>query len=270
MIVLRDLCKVYHGGLGADTVALDGISLEIEDGEFVAIMGPSGSGKSTLLNLIGGLDRPTSGRITIAGHDLSALGDDDLTRLRRDNVGFIFQFFNLLPSLTCFENVALPLHLRGWKRRAIDARTRELLGMVALTSRADHLPDELSGGERQRVAIARALAVFPPILPDLLGHPWAPVAVVADKAYDSRAIRQAIRDDGAIPVIPPRRTANNPAPYDERLYRLRNIVERFFCRCKDMRRIATRFDKLARKSALITTTNLQGCQFPALGAQVAA
>jgi putative ABC transport system ATP-binding protein len=116
------------------------------------------------LNLVGGLDRPTVGVIEVDGQRLDALGDDGLTRVRRDKIGFIFQFFNLLPSLTCFENVALPLHLRGWKRRDIERRTGELLGLVGLAARRNHLPDELSGGERQRVAIARALAVFPPIL----------------------------------------------------------------------------------------------------------
>src|SRR5689334_20969084 len=130
----------------------------------VSIVGPSGSGKSTLLNLIGGLDRPTEGEIEIDGAALSRLNDDELTRVRRDKIGFIFQFFNLLPSLSCLENVALPLHLRGWPRKKIEARARELLDLVKLGERIDHLPDELSGGERQRVAIARALSVFPPIL----------------------------------------------------------------------------------------------------------
>jgi putative ABC transport system ATP-binding protein len=130
----------------------------------VSLVGPSGSGKSTLLNLIGGLDRPTSGEIRIDGQSVAVLSDDDLTRLRRDKIGFIFQFFNLLPSLSCVENVALPLHLRGMGRREIDKRSRELLDLVQLGHRLDHLPDELSGGERQRVAIARALAFYPPII----------------------------------------------------------------------------------------------------------
>src|SRR4051812_18765991 len=130
----------------------------------VSIVGPSGSGKSTLLNLIGGLDRPTAGEIEIDGRPLSTLTDDELTRVRRDKIGFIFQFFNLLPTLSCLENVSLPLHLRGWPRKKIDDRARELLDLVQLSARLDHLPDELSGGERQRVAIARALSVFPPIL----------------------------------------------------------------------------------------------------------
>lgn len=130
----------------------------------VAIIGPSGSGKSTLLNLIGGLDTPSAGQIVIDGSRLSGLPDDDLTRMRRDKIGFIFQFFNLLPTLTCFENVAIPLHLRGWAKKKIDERAKELLNMVGLASRVDHLPEELSGGERQRCAIARALSVYPPVL----------------------------------------------------------------------------------------------------------
>ena len=160
----RGASPARHDGRGAEVIALDGVDLSVARGELVSIVGPSGSGKSTLLNLIGGLDRPTSGAICIDGRRLDSLGDDELTRVRRDKIGFIFQFFNLLPSLTCFENVALPLHLRGWRRRKIDQRTRELLDLVGLGPRVDHLPEELSGGERQRVAIARALAVFPPIL----------------------------------------------------------------------------------------------------------
>ena len=161
MIALSGVSKHFNGK--RQVVALDSIDLHIERGEMVSIVGPSGSGKSTLLNLIGGLDRPTSGEIRIDGRSVAALPDDDLTRLRRDKIGFIFQFFNLLPSLTCVENVALPLHLKGLKRRDIDKRARDLLELVQLGQRLDHLPDELSGGERQRVAIARALAFYPPV-----------------------------------------------------------------------------------------------------------
>jgi putative ABC transport system ATP-binding protein len=145
-------------------VALDSVDLHIERGEMVSIVGPSGSGKSTLLNLIGGLDRPSAGEIRIDGQSVASLGDDDLTRLRRDKIGFIFQFFNLLPTLSCLENVGLPLHLRGWARKTVDDRARELLTLVQLDRRLTHLPEELSGGERQRVAIARALSVYPPVL----------------------------------------------------------------------------------------------------------
>jgi putative ABC transport system ATP-binding protein len=117
-----------------------------------------------LLNLIGGLDKPSTGEIALDGAVLSGLSDDALTKLRRDKIGFIFQFFNLLPTLSCLENVALPLHLRGWKKTQIAERAHELLTLVGLGKRLEHLPEELSGGERQRVAIARALSVYPPIL----------------------------------------------------------------------------------------------------------
>src|SRR5213082_3314659 len=162
MIDLNHVSKVFDGKRQA--TALDNINLAIPKGQVVSIVGPSGSGKSTLLNLIGGLDRPTTGEIRIDGENLSELSDDDLTRVRRDKIGFIFQFFNLLPTLNCVENVALPLHLRWWPRRKIQERARELLDMVQLGHRLEHLPEELSGGERQRVAIARALSVYPPVL----------------------------------------------------------------------------------------------------------
>src|SRR5215470_3281200 len=162
MITLSGVSKVFEGKRKA--TALEAVNLKIGKGEIVAIVGPSGSGKSTLLNLIGGLDRPSSGEISIEGEKLSHLPDDDLTRVRRDKIGFVFQFFNLLPTLNCLENVALPLHLRKWPRKKIQERAKELLEVVQLGHRLDHLPDELSGGERQRVAIARALSVYPPIL----------------------------------------------------------------------------------------------------------
>ena len=162
VIELRNVVKQFDGK--RLVVALDGISLSIRKGEMVSLVGPSGSGKSTLLNLIGTLDRPTAGEIRIDGQSLQGLSDDALTRVRRDKIGFIFQFFNLLPSLSCAENVALPLHLRGWARKKAEERAAELLGLVGLQSRVEHLPDELSGGERQRVAIARALSIYPPIL----------------------------------------------------------------------------------------------------------
>jgi putative ABC transport system ATP-binding protein len=162
MISLSKVSKVFEGKRKA--TALESIDLEVTRGEVVSIIGPSGSGKSTMLNLIAGLDRPTSGDINIEDENLCRLSDDDLTRVRRDKIGFIFQFFNLLPTLNCLENVALPLHLRGWSRKKIEERARELLEMVQLGHRVEHLPEELSGGERQRVAIARALSVYPPVL----------------------------------------------------------------------------------------------------------
>src|SRR5260221_9086939 len=162
MIALRGISKRFDGK--RQVVALDNVDLEITKGEMVSLVGPSGSGKSTLLNLIGGLDRPSSGELFIDGAPMQGVADDELTRIRRDKIGFIFQFFNLLPTLSSIENVSLPLHLRGWPRKKIDERAKELLALVKLGARADHLPDELSGGERQRVAIARALSVYPPIV----------------------------------------------------------------------------------------------------------
>ncbi len=162
MIDLDHVSKQFAGK--RHVTALENLSLTIPRGEMVSIVGPSGSGKSTLLNLIGGLDRPSAGEVRVDGRALSGLSDDELTKVRRDTIGFIFQFFNLLPTLSCLENVGLPLHLRGWARAKVDERARELLSLVQLDRRTSHLPDELSGGERQRVAIARALSIDPPIL----------------------------------------------------------------------------------------------------------
>jgi putative ABC transport system ATP-binding protein len=162
MIQLTGVSKSFEGR--REVTALAGIDLQIDRGEMVSIIGPSGSGKSTLLNLMGALDTPTKGEVAIEGQALSTLDDHARTLVRRDKIGFIFQFFNLLPSLSALENVALPLHLRRWPRAKTQERARELLALVGLERRVDHLPDELSGGERQRVAIARALSNYPPIL----------------------------------------------------------------------------------------------------------
>ena len=162
MIQLEHVGKQFEGK--RNVTALHDVSLVVTRGEMVSIIGPSGSGKSTLLNLVGALDHPTSGQVSVDGQTLGGLSDDELTRVRRDKIGFIFQFFNLLPTLTCLENVGLPLHLRGWPRRKVDERARELLSLVRLGARLEHLPDELSGGERQRVAIARALSIYPPVI----------------------------------------------------------------------------------------------------------
>jgi ABC-type lipoprotein export system ATPase subunit len=162
MIEVRGVTRRFEGKSGV--VALDDVTLTIPRGQMVAVVGRSGSGKSTLLNLIGSLDRPSAGDIRLDGESLAGLSDDARTRIRRDKIGFVFQFFNLLPTLTCAENVGLPLHLRGWPRHKVAERARELLALVQLSDRSHHLPDELSGGQRQRVAIARALAVYPPVL----------------------------------------------------------------------------------------------------------
>jgi putative ABC transport system ATP-binding protein len=158
-----DLMKVYGGG-GTAVNALDGVSIEVEVGEMVAIMGPSGSGKSTLLHLLGALETPTSGEISLAGQRYDGLGDGELTRLRRDRIGFVFQFFNLLPTLTADENVMLPALIAGRRDAETRERAHELLRRVGLEARADHLPSELSGGEQQRVSIARALLGSPELV----------------------------------------------------------------------------------------------------------
>ena len=152
------LTRRYGEGTTA-VEALRGVDLEVRAGELVAVMGPSGSGKSTLMHLLAGLDKPTSGTVTVAGTELSALGDAALTRLRREHIGFIFQFFNLLPMLDAEENVTLPLSIAGEKPDK--AWVDELMGKVGLEGRRRHRPSELSGGEQQRVAIARALVTRP-------------------------------------------------------------------------------------------------------------
>ena len=151
--------------VGAETVhALDGVDLEVGAGEYVSIMGPSGSGKSTLLNVLGLLDRPTSGTYRLQGEDVSHLDDDALAANRQRHIGFIFQFFHLIPRLTALENVELPLVLTGAAPRARRERAAQILESVGLKTRSDHRPDQLSGGERQRVAIARALVNRPAVI----------------------------------------------------------------------------------------------------------
>jgi putative ABC transport system ATP-binding protein len=162
MIQLTNVTKSY--GAGSSVLALNNITLRIGLAERVAVMGPSGSGKSTLLNLVCGLDEPTSGSVKVDGVELSGLTDDARTRLRREKIGMIFQTFNLLPTLTALENVALPLRLQGLSKRDAEGQASAMLGHVGLKSRMIHRPDELSGGERQRVAIARALIFKPPLL----------------------------------------------------------------------------------------------------------
>ena len=163
LIRFHDVTKIYPL-LGGDVTALEEVSLDIGEGDFVAIMGPSGSGKSTLLNLMGCLDTPTSGDLCIKGRNLRAMSDEELTSLRRDHIGFIFQQFNLLPLLTAFENVQYPIILKTGVRGG-EARCREVLDAMDLDeSLFSHKPSELSGGQQQRVAIARALVIDPEIL----------------------------------------------------------------------------------------------------------
>jgi putative ABC transport system ATP-binding protein len=161
VVVATDVTRVY--GEGATAVeALRGVSLDVRSGQLVAVMGPSGSGKSTLMHLLAGLDKPSGGTVEIAGTEITGLSDSDLTRLRREHIGFVFQFFNLLPMLTAEENIVLPLSIAGEKPDK--EWLAELLTKTGLTERASHRPSELSGGQQQRVAIARALVTRPTIL----------------------------------------------------------------------------------------------------------
>jgi putative ABC transport system ATP-binding protein len=163
LVVIKDLIKSYHRGSQIIPV-LNNITLNIAEGEFLALMGPSGSGKSTLLNLIAGLDKPDSGSIVIGGVDITLLTEAELARWRAANVGFIFQFYNLIPVLTAFENVELPLLLTSLSRRERKEHTEMALEVVSLMDRMDHYPGQLSGGQQQRVAIARAIVPDPTIL----------------------------------------------------------------------------------------------------------
>jgi putative ABC transport system ATP-binding protein len=163
ILIASDLQKEYQ--LGEHVVeALKGIDFVVEPGEFVAIMGPSGSGKSTLLHLLGGLDQPTRGEIELAGENLSLLGEKEVTLVRRHNVGFVFQFYNLLPTLSAEENIMLPILIDGQDANEYQADLTTILDLVGLTARRQHKPDQMSGGEQQRVSLARALITRPAIV----------------------------------------------------------------------------------------------------------
>ena len=164
LIELRDVYKIYSEGLESEVRALDGVSLTIDRGEFVVIVGQSGSGKSTMMNVLGCLDVPTYGEYLLEGTDVSELSDMQLSRIRNKEIGFIFQGFNLIPNLTAVENVELPLIYRGVSRSVRQELSREALKKVGLEHRMDHKPSEMSGGQQQRVAIARAIAQAPPVI----------------------------------------------------------------------------------------------------------
>jgi len=163
VIELQDVAKTYHMG-SQDVYAVNGVSIAFEPGTFSAVMGPSGSGKSTMLNLLGCLDRPTSGRYILAGDDVSTLGDDALSDIRLKYVGFVFQSFNLIPQLTVHENIELPLFYLGWEPERSARHAADIAAQVGLAERLQHRPAELSGGQQQRVAVARALANDPKII----------------------------------------------------------------------------------------------------------
>jgi putative ABC transport system ATP-binding protein len=163
MVDVRNVTKVYRRD-AEELVVLNGLSLQVAEGDYVALMGPSGSGKSTLLNLIAGIDKPTSGEVVVAGTDVARLGETDLASFRSHNVGFIFQFYNLIPVLTATENVELPLLLTHLSKAERRERATTALKVVGLADRASHYPRQLSGGQEQRVAIARAIVTDPKVL----------------------------------------------------------------------------------------------------------
>jgi putative ABC transport system ATP-binding protein len=160
VIEIKDLFKIYDG-TGMEVRAVDGVNLTVEEGEFTAVVGPSGSGKTTLLNLLGGLDNPTSGQVLVSGIDIWRLSSRKLTDFRLNNIGFVFQAYNLIPVLTAWENVDFIMHLQGRPKKERDARVKELLESVGLGDRMSSRPSKLSGGQQQRVAVARALASKP-------------------------------------------------------------------------------------------------------------
>ncbi|MZD10096.1 ATP-binding cassette domain-containing protein, partial [Streptomyces sp. SID5785] len=194
-VELRDVTKI-HGREAGSVRALDHVSARFGAGTFTAVMGPSGSGKSTLLQCAAGLDRPTSGSVHIGGEDLSRYGEAELTRLRRDRIGFVFQTFNLLPTLTVRQNVTLPLELAGRRPRrgAVDA----LLARLGLKDRADHLPGELSGGQQQRVAFARAVLAEPAVI--FADEPTGALDTNAAREV-LHLLRAAVDDDGRTIVM---------------------------------------------------------------------
>ncbi len=214
VIRLENVAKDYP--MGEVTVhALRGLDLEIASGEFIVLLGPSGSGKTTTLNLIGGLDRPTSGRVVVQGEDITGYDDGKLTRYRREKVGFVFQFFNLIPTLTALENVEFALALVDGRASGMERRAQELLEMVGLGDRADHFPSQLSGGEQQRVAIARALANRPPLM--LCDEPTGNLDVETGRSV-LRVMRDLNRRQGTTVVLVTHNTAI--APIADRVVRL--------------------------------------------------
>ena len=196
VILTHQLGKVYAAGTEAEVVALQDVNLRIERGEFVAIMGPSGSGKSTLMNLLGCLDTPTSGRCECDGVDVATLDAEQLAKLRRDKIGFVFQGFHLLPRMNATDNVAMPM---GYAQIPPAERRRALAALqaVGLGARADHFPNELSGGQQQRVAIARALVNHPPIL--LADEPTG--ALDSKTGEEILTLFKRLRDDGHTVIL---------------------------------------------------------------------
>ena len=191
------LRRVFRTGRN-ERVALDGVDLRVEKGELVAVFGPSGAGKTTLLNVVGGLDRPTDGRVAVSGTDLAQLDEAELSALRRTEVGFVFQTFGLVPVLTAAENVEVPLRLVAAPPAERALRVADLLSVVGLSARADHFPDQLSGGEQQRVAIARALANSPALI--LADEPTAQLDSTTGRRI-AELLRDVVSETGATAVV---------------------------------------------------------------------
>ena len=214
IVTAHDLHRRYGEGAAA-VDALDGVSVSFEEGRFSAIMGPSGSGKSTLMHILAGLDRPTSGTVELAGTEITSLDDGDLTKLRRDKLGFIFQFFNLIPVLTAEENIVLPLSIAGRKPEA--EWLQRLIDTIGLADRTKHRPSELSGGQQQRVAVARALVSKPAVV-----FADEPTGNLDSRASEEvlRLLRQSVDEFGQTVVM----VTHDPeaASYADRLVVLRD------------------------------------------------
>jgi len=207
-VIASSLRKEYRVG-DVTIEALRGLDLEVAEGDFVAIHGPSGAGKTTLLHIIGSLDKPTSGEVVVFGHDLLAYDEDFLATFRCAYIGFVFQSYNLISTLTALENVAFPIEMAGWERSRVSDRSKKLLEMVGLSRRADHFPSQLSGGEQQRVAFARALANDPPLL--LVDEPTGNLD--AETSLEIVRILEKLKDEKKTIIV---------ATHDERIMRLAN------------------------------------------------
>ena len=203
-VVAEGVERTFQGATGNDIRVLRGIDLTVQAGETIAIIGPSGAGKSTLLHLLGGLDRPTCGRISLAGNDLSTLGDADLASLRNRFVGFVFQFHHLLRDFTAIENVMMPLLIAGESASRARTRALDLLNQIGLAERIDHRPSKLSGGEQQRVATARALALEPPVL--LADEPSGNLDIETSERLHE-ALFKLVQDHGTALIV----VTHNPA-----------------------------------------------------------
>jgi len=214
VVLASSLCKQYRIG-DLTLEALKNLDLEVDKGEFVSIYGPSGAGKTTLLNLIGGLDKPTSGKVVVFGHDLGTFDENFLATFRCAYVGFVFQSYNLISTLTAIENVAFAVELAGWSRERIRERSENLLNLVGLEHRANHFPAQLSGGEQQRVAFARALANDPPLL--LVDEPTGNLDV--ETGLEIVRILERMKAKGKTVIV---------ATHDERILKLANRTLRLY------------------------------------------